>query len=324
MAICPHCNKEFLESKESAAIIADHYQKTFDLTYNLWQERNKNFIMLLIISAAEILIAYRTEQVTGVLAAIYKALTDLSLDEATNAINNGFPFNILQTILLAVILFLMIQIYHRTSHINRSYGYLGALETDIRERLKSHVGETSFTREGDYYKNNRPKLLKLTGLVYAIFLGFLLVLVYFGGYWIESTKNTSKTLIDYIILVTIALYYFSYLYLIIEPGIAKPKQELGIWWKSVKEEKNLLSKMLLSSLIPGSIFGIIALLPIYFFANGFTWPQFGIKQLLLALAKIVIFSILFGVISSTWPLIRKARVKKTEVKTPPRENSEAS
>lgn len=245
---------------EAAKILAEHYQKTFELTYNLWQERNKNFIILLLISGAATLIIYRTKAITKILAAIYGKLLTLEKDGAIAAVNTGFPYDILQTILLAVILYLLIQIYHRTSHINRCYGCLEKLEDNIRLHLNLDQSSSSFTREGDFNKQNRPELLKLTGLVYAMLLGALMLFVLGGGYIIKGADYPPKNIIDYVLILMICGYYTHYVGLIYVQSkreLVNLLRKLAAWWRHRGSEGNVFDNINRTFIIPGLLCGIL-------------------------------------------------------------------
>lgn len=216
MATCTACGKEPIAEKK-AEILADHFQKTFEHNHSLWEERNKNFLVLLGVTGVELLLIYRTDGVLSVIADFYsKFLKDKSPDE----IARGFPFNLLISILLVVILYLMIQISHRTSHITRTYGYLEQVERDIRNTLEITSGH-SLTREGEYYRNTQRYLSKLTGAVYALLLGALLLLVGYGKVWplrptVTISIDTLLPAVDVLVLGMTGVFYINYLYLSIE------------------------------------------------------------------------------------------------------------
>lgn len=225
MKNCPECSAVLTEETQiqAAEVLAEHYQKTFELNHSLWEERNKNFLILLLVAGFEILITYRTPSLTSFFTDLYNHFIAPTPSKTTEDISQGFPFQLLQTILLMVILYLLIQIYHRTTHIKRTYNYLKELETDIRAALASHAGTHSFTREGDYYYNpdNQPQLMKLTGIIYSLLLGALLLLVSFGGFWMGDSA-TGKSALDWFIIAIIFLYFGHYFYLAAKSVFTNP------------------------------------------------------------------------------------------------------
>jgi len=320
---CPNCDSVLLEDTQAAEILAEHYQKTFELNHGLWEDRNKNFLMLLVIAGAEILLSYRTPALTNFFADLYNHFIQPQPLKTPDDINNGFPFDVLQTILLIVILYLLIQIYHRTSHIIRTYGYLEATEADIRKNLSAHVGEVTFKREGDYYRNNRPRLLKLTGFVYALLLGALLLLVSIGGRWIKNATPSNKSIIDWFILGIIFVYYGNYFFLTIKPAIKKLRQTIreSAYYKDLKIKSSeaaakgkyvyFIFRVLI---LPCLIFSLFTLVLLYLINYGRTWPQFDLWRIASAFIQLLIVSILFVICSFIWLLYIENKKVETEAK----------
>lgn len=313
MAICPTCGKEPLTEKR-ADVLAEHFQKTFELNHSLWVERNKNFLVLLGVAGVELLLIYRTD---GVLRVITDFYSKFLRDKNPEDIASGFPFNLLISILLVMILYLMIQIYHRTSHITRTFGYLEKVESDLRNTLEITTGD-SLTREGDYYKNNQRYLLKGTGVVYSLLLGALLIFVGYGRLsplrlTATISIDTLLPVVDVLVVGMIALYYLNYFYLSLETYITgdrakriyrSAKTHLNSLWEWLRAWRAALSTGgFLKMLFPMTIFygipySLITVIVIYLFVGGIERPGplwlKGVKALLL----VVCFSIVFGIFSS--------------------------
>ncbi len=250
---------------EPADLVAEHYQKTFELNLDLWRERNKNFIILLVVSAITILLTYRTPGVLLVMTDTYNKLLGGGRDITT--LTNGFPFELLQSILLAVILYLIIQIYHRTSHINRTYKYLDELEKNIRERLALDDDSATFTREGKFYTGHRDWLLKLTGLVYALILGVLLFLVGFGNRVLADARSSPKSAIEVILLIIIGIYYFKYL------ATTAGLRTLKTKWLEVR--KDSIRSILIQAGSLGLFCGAFVAILVRTISSGSVTPQWG-------------------------------------------------
>jgi hypothetical protein len=243
---------------EPADLVAEHYQKTFELTLDLWGQRNKNFIILLVVSAITILLTYRTPGVLLVMTDTYNKLLGGGRDITT--LTNGFPFELLQSILLAIILYLIIQIYHRTSHINQMYRYLEELENNIRERLALAEGTVTFTREGKFYSGYSDWLLKLTGLVYALILGVLLFLVGFGNKVLADARSNPKSAIDVILLIIIAIYYLKYL------ATTSRFKRLKVKWGEIVKSNS--QSLVLEALLFGLIYGAVLTIVLHMVSGG--------------------------------------------------------
>ena len=157
---------------EVAKVIAEHYQKTFEFTYDYWKERNKNFLILLGIIGVEILLINRENAGLNHIALEIYATYIKRCPVPSESPEAGFPFNLLISILIVVIFYLIIQIYQKTSYINRSYQYLKDVEGEIVQVLKKDNSSnlTAFTREGNFYKNHKDFFRKTIGIVYASIL----------------------------------------------------------------------------------------------------------------------------------------------------------
>jgi hypothetical protein len=315
MAACSACGKEPIAEKK-AEVLADHFQKTFEFNHSRWEERNKNFLVLLGVTGVELLLIYRTDGVLRVIADFY---SNFLKDKSPEDIANGFPFNLLISILLVVILYLMIQIYHRTSHINSTYGYLEKVEGELRDTLEITTGH-SLTREGDYYKNNQRLLLKLTGVVYALILGALLLFVGYGKIWplrltYVISIDTLLPAVDVLLVGIITIYYFSYLYLSLETFIIGDRAKhfyssaktrlirLQEWMHARREvlSSGKFLRMLFSAVILYGIpYSLITVVIIYLFGYGMEWPSLSGGEAIKALLLILLISIVFGLFSSLW------------------------
>ncbi len=47
---------------DAADILTKHYQKTFELTYEIWKQRNKTFLVLVAVIGAGTLLTFRAAQ----------------------------------------------------------------------------------------------------------------------------------------------------------------------------------------------------------------------------------------------------------------------
>lgn len=318
MSQCTTCGQCLVNEAKITALV-DHFQKTFELNHSLWQERNKNFLFLLCVVGVELLIIFRTEGVISVMADVYSKFLR---EKSTVDIASGFPFDLLVTILLVVILYLMIQIYHRTSHINRTFGYIKIVEDDIRTVLDiSGDGEKSFTRESEYYQKHWRYLLKLTGIVYALILGALLLPIIYGiGKPLEPATEVSAEVIlasvNVLVLLMIVVYYVSYFYLTLEPyvtgdkavislslvpatlssGVRKAGDQFRLWRQGLSSGR-FRSALRTAIFFYGVPYGIAVTLLSYAFDY---WMGHADLISLKAAVELVLFIILFGLFSCLW------------------------
>lgn len=161
-------------------ILAEHYQRSYEVTYKFWRQRNGVFLVLLaLIAASALLIASPSGGHPLLLSALagYLGVTNCS-DVAS--LQSAFPFQLVDSVLLLGVFYATVNLYHRACAVLRGYDYLGAMEKEIRSMLGLDAGFVSFTREGDFYKNQRlGGRLKTVKYAYALLLGFLLLLFLF-------------------------------------------------------------------------------------------------------------------------------------------------
>jgi hypothetical protein len=163
-----------LSTDTSVKVLAEHYQKTFELTLDLWRQRNRLSLILLALVTAAIALTAQVPEANNVLADIVARFTGAENDSQRLAeLRQGLPYALIQAAFLAVIFYALVNLLHRTLHVQRMYDYLGKLEGDMR--TMTNLGAYGFTREGSHYLAWSPRALRLIGVVYVGFLGLLIV-----------------------------------------------------------------------------------------------------------------------------------------------------
>lgn len=160
--------------QEGTDILAEHYQKTFELTLKLWEQRNRTFLILLFVVGIGALLTFKVSQAEPLIVDLVANIFNIQNVERIGDLRASFPFGLLHSILLMVVLYLMVQLYHRTISITRNYDYLAGMEEEIRDRLGLQEPMISFTREGNFYWRNSPHFSKQIGVAYIVMLGLLL------------------------------------------------------------------------------------------------------------------------------------------------------
>ena len=194
---------------QNQELLVEHYHKTYDLTFSVWESRNQSLLILLAVVGFSTLLTFNVSETQPLLVDIIVKLCGIASDDRINELKKSFPYGVIQSIFIIVIFYLTINLYHKTFFIRRSYQYLSGLETDIRTALNLPTGSVSFTREGDFYNNHRTFSSFMTGLSYVLILGVLLVS--FLGMRLLNDLHAK----DYFILITDAcltlgvLYFFS-------------------------------------------------------------------------------------------------------------------
>lgn len=97
-----------------------------------------------------------------------------SLAKQQEAKSNLVDFRFITSILWFVLAYLLVQYYQRSILVDRQYTYLEKVET----QLGTVVGTDSFTREGKFYHEKRPKFLKHVRYLYGpVFISLLAIVV---------------------------------------------------------------------------------------------------------------------------------------------------
>lgn len=102
-------------------IVAEHYQKTYELTLQMWEQRNKTFMFLLAVVGVATLLTFNVAQAEPLLVDIIAKIVGISDTARLKELRQGFPYGLIQSVFLMIILYFMVVLYHRTAFILRSY-----------------------------------------------------------------------------------------------------------------------------------------------------------------------------------------------------------
>lgn len=196
--------------REGTELIAEHYQKTYELTLAMWEQRNRTFLLLLVAVGAATLLTFDVSEAQPLLADLIAKTFGVE-DAARRArLHESFPYGVIQSILLMVVLYLMVILYHRTAFIVRSYRYLEAVENDIRAGLPAGQALVSFTREGAFYKGSRPALSRLAGAAYIVMLGLLLAAFLGKRIYTDLKEAGALAAADIFLAIPTLLFFAAY------------------------------------------------------------------------------------------------------------------
>ena len=190
-----------------AELLIQHYQDTYQLTYQLWQQRNRLFLILLAVVALACLLVYAPETNSILLSWLGQVVGITDQERLILSIQ----YTLIQGIILAVVFYIMVNLFHRATYILRNYRYLAALEDEIRTAMGLGDADHAFTREGKFYWSDRPRALSTVKYVYVVFLGALL-LGFLGGRLYNDWGNWLLTAVDLGIAVPTLGYYLAYSY----------------------------------------------------------------------------------------------------------------
>lgn len=196
---------------EKIEILANHYQKTYELTLMMWKQRNRIFLILLGVIGLGTLLTFRSTETNSIfLDWVSNVLGISNQKERVSELRNSFPFGLLQGIFLMVVFYLMVNLCHRNTYVLKNYSYLSHLEKEIRVHIGLTELDVSFTRESEFYWAKRDYLQAVIKWVYVIFLGLLLLAFLGGRIWEDFTTNKILAAVDILISIPILLFYFEY------------------------------------------------------------------------------------------------------------------
>jgi tetrahydromethanopterin S-methyltransferase subunit G len=160
-----------------ATALTEHYQRTADLVARSWERRNRQFIVLIAVLAAAVLVAFSRQLIAPFLEAlIVGRLPNLQAD-AVERLRAFLPLasDLLLALLGVSIFYLMASLCHGSGMIINYYVYLAMLEREVRSELQLSPREIAFTREGVFYQVTGRKMSRLIGFCYKLVLGLLLL-----------------------------------------------------------------------------------------------------------------------------------------------------
>ena len=196
---------------EGIDLLAAHYEKTYETTLKVWEQRNRTFLILLAVVGVATLLTFKVSQAQPLIVDLIAKIFAIKDTARIAALRISLPYGLIQSILLMVILYLMIILYHRTTFILRNYQYLDAVEKEIRKGLKFPDDRVAFSREGSFYKEHKPYLAKFVGLAYIVMLGVLLTVFLGMRVYADLTSgNVWFTIIDVLLSLSALIFFGAY------------------------------------------------------------------------------------------------------------------
>ena len=183
-------------ANELAEIATNHYQKTFEMTYEVWKERNRLFVYLVLTTGVGLLLLLRVPEVSSLLVDAVAKLLGITDTNRINQLYKDFPIDVLLSVILVIIFYLMQRLYSTNLSVSRDYQYLGAIETEIRKHLDLPEESVLFTREGKFYWGQRT-ITQTMSKWYYILVIFIVLLPFL------ILKITADVILGNIILIVV-------------------------------------------------------------------------------------------------------------------------
>ena len=156
-----------------AVVLAAHYQHVAEMSYRLWEERNRRFLHLMAVVALAVLLTYDAQTIVQVGLKTLEKSYGLPLPER---VAESLPYVVLHGLLLAFVFYLMTDVYRLTSNIMSNTEYRKGLEKDLRGVLCLTDSQSSYSYESRYRSWNQSGLKRVVGWIYVLLLGAMLVL----------------------------------------------------------------------------------------------------------------------------------------------------
>jgi hypothetical protein len=200
-----------LTDKDVAELLIGHYDHTYELTYKFWEQRNRIFLILLGVISTATLLTFDASQTSPLLLDLYAKFLGVTTPQRIQQLQISFLFGLLQSILLTIIFYLMVNLYHRSLSVLRCYRYLARVEDEIRQYLGLQEKCIAFTREGRYYKEYYTRLQGGVKWVYTGLVGSLLLAFLIGRILQDfQTGNNILVLVDIAIALPTYGYFLGY------------------------------------------------------------------------------------------------------------------
>ena len=209
-------------ANESAQAITEHYQKTFELTHEMWKERNKLFVYLVLTTGVGLLFLLRVPEFDRLLVETIANILGIKDPERVAQLYTNFPFDVLLSAILVIDFYLMQKLYSTNLSVSRYYLYLGAMEDEIRKTLELPRESIAFTREGKFYWGGRTVAQDISKWLYVIVITITLlpfsVLKVFGDL---ELKSIFLVVVDITVSLMTLIYLFEYARSALQLDVAK-------------------------------------------------------------------------------------------------------
>jgi len=198
-------------ANETIQVVTEHYQKTFELTHEMWKERNKLFVYLVLTTGVGLLFLLRVPEFDKLLVETIASI--LNIDDAARIaeLYSNFPFDVLLSAILVIIFYLMQKLYSTNLSVSRYYLYLGAMEEEIRKTLKQPKNSVAFTREGKFYWSGRSVTQNISKWLYVTVITITLlpfsILKIFSDL---ELKSIVLIIVDIVVSLMTYIYLFEY------------------------------------------------------------------------------------------------------------------
>jgi len=194
-----------------ADALTQHYQNTYEQTYQYWLQRNRTFLFLLTAIGLATLTTFGAPNSDSIIVFIIAKFFGVTDSIGRSQIQQGVSLTIIQSIFLILVFYLMVNLHHRSHYVLRNYHYLSRLEQEIRAALGVDEKSVAFSRESSFYWKHRTWGNAAVKWVYILLLGFLLIVFLSARLYLDLSRHYYYLFTaEFFIAAPTLLFYVAY------------------------------------------------------------------------------------------------------------------
>jgi hypothetical protein len=156
-----------------AQVLADHYHRASEAASQRWQERNRQFLLLVGVLTLAVLLTANHKETDSLVIAFLAKLAGVKETEV-DKLKESFPYVVLHGLLVVLVFYFMTDVFRLNANIIRNYAYLRGLEGEIRDELGLASDQIGFTREGKFYDSFKVRGNAALKIAYVLIVGGML------------------------------------------------------------------------------------------------------------------------------------------------------
>ena len=181
---------------------------------------------LVLVTGMGLLLVLQVPEASNILVDAIVKLLSITDPSRIAQLHKDFPLEIILSIILIIVFYLMQRLYSTSLSVLRNYAYLAALEDEIRQKLALPKDSIAFTREGTFYWGRRSFAQTVSKWNYVLVI--LIILLPYIVLKLVSDFNTGNILItwvDIVVALMTFVYYVAYALSTATLDVPKPQPQ---------------------------------------------------------------------------------------------------